>query len=228
MARKPRFLLVILGACAGMAIAGCNRSESTPNAIGTNGTAATKPAAAGQGGATPGKATGDPQHPVVQMDTSLGTITLRLDAAKAPISVENFLNYVNAGHYDQTIIHQIYKGQGIVGGGYNAKFIEKPTRTPIRNEAANGLKNRRGTIAMVRKPSEIDSSTCQFFINVADNPNLDYRDNTPEGYGYCVFGEVIEGLDVVDKINAVPVRDAGDFERTPSEPVIVKSVRRIR
>ena len=149
----------------------------------------------------------DPQHPVVLIETSLGNITVRLDAEKAPLTVDNFLSYVNAGHYDQTIVHQVYKGQGFLAGGYGTNLVEKPGRTPIRNEAHNGLKNRRGTIAMVRLPDAIDSATCQFFINVADNPALDYKDRTPEGYGYCVFGKVTDGMDVVDKIGNAQVHD---------------------
>ncbi len=220
MFRYPLTAIVVLGIFTFVVAQGCSRNDSTRTAIsGTGGQA---------GEAAAGKPASDPKHPVVQIDTSLGTIVVQLDAVKAPISVDNFLNYVSGGHYDQTIFHQVYKGQGIVGGGYNTKFVEKPSRTAIRNEATNGRKNLRGTIAMVRQPSTIDSSTCQFFINVADNPSLDYRDNTPEGYGYCVFGEVIEGMDVVDKINNVPVHDVGDFERTPTEPVLVQSIRRVR
>ena len=168
------------------------------------------------------------QQPLVLVETSVGKITLRLDAERAPLTVDNFLSYVDAGHYDRTIIHQVYKGQGIVAGGYGENLLEKPARTPIRNEAANGLKNRRGTIAMVRLPDGIDSATCQFFINVADNPALDYRDRTPAGYGYCVFGEVVDGMDVVDRINDVPIHDTPDFERTPVEPIMVASMRRIQ
>ena len=162
------------------------------------------------------------------IETSLGKIKVQLNVERAPLTVDNFLFYVNSGYYDRTIVHQVYKGQGIMAGGYGENLLEKPARTPIRNEASNGLKNRRGTIAMVRSPDGIDSATCQFFINVADNPALDYRDRTPAGYGYCVFGEVIEGMDVVDRINDAPVHDMPDFERTPVEPVIVASVRQIR
>ena len=142
--------------------------------------------------------------------------------------MDNFLTYVGTTFYDQTIFHQIYKGQGILAGCYDARGVEKPTRTPIRNEAQNGLKNHRGRIAMVRQPDAIDSATCGFFINVADNPELDYKDHTPAAYGYCVFGEVTEGLDVVDKINEVPVHDTSSLERTPVQAIIVKSIRQIR
>ena len=115
-----------------------------------------------------------------------------------------------------------------MAGGYGTNLVEKPGRTPVRNEAHNGLKNRRGTISMVRLPDAIDSATCQFFINVADNPTLDFKDRTPERYGYCVFGEVVEGLDVVDKIGNAEVHDTTQLERTPVQAIVVKSIRRTR
>lgn len=170
----------------------------------------------------------DPKHPVVLIETTLGNITIRLDRENAQLTVDNFLDYVDAGHYDQTIIHQVYKGQGFVAGGYDSNLVEKPVRTPIRNEADNGLKNRRGAVSMVRFPDAIDSATSQFFINVSDNPALDHKDRTPEGYGFCVFGEVVEGMDVVMKIDAAPVRDTADFERTPAEQIVIKTIKRIR
>jgi len=154
-------------------------------------------------------------------------VKVRLDAEKSPLTVSNFLSYVMASHYDRTIIHQVCKGQGVLAGGYDENMAERACRTAIYNEARNGLKNRRGTIAMVRQPDSIHSATSQFFINVADNPSLDFRDNTPEGYGYCVFGEVIEGMDVVDRINAVPLHDLDKFERTPVQPIMVKTIQRI-
>jgi cyclophilin family peptidyl-prolyl cis-trans isomerase len=178
--------------------------------------------------ASPRKPPSDPRHPVVLIETSQGDITVELNGEKAPLTVDNFLSYVRASYYDGTIVHQVYKGQGIVGGGYDAKGIAKHARTPIRNEAENGLKNRRGTIAMVRLPGAIDSATCQFLINVADNESLNFRDRTPEGYGYCVFGQVVEGMDVVDKINQAAVHDTADLDRTPIERIFVKSIRRIR
>ena len=142
--------------------------------------------------------------------------------------MDNFLSYVSAAYYDQTIVHQVYKGQGWVAGGYGANGLEKPAHTPVRHEGDNGLKNRRGTIAMVRRPDAVNSATSQFFVNVANNENLDFKDRTPAGYGYCVFGEIIEGIEVVDKINGVEVRDTADFERTPVQPIVISSIRRIR
>jgi cyclophilin family peptidyl-prolyl cis-trans isomerase len=168
-------------------------------------------------------------HPVVVIDTSLGKITLSLDAEKAPLTVKNFVNYANTGFYDQTIFHQVFKGQGVLGGGYTANLTEKPaSSTGIRNEADNGLKNHRGTIAMVRFPDVIDSARSQFFLNVADNEVLDYKDRTPEGYGYCVFGTVTQGQEVLDTIANVPVEDAPKFERKPAQTVLINSVRVIR
>jgi cyclophilin family peptidyl-prolyl cis-trans isomerase len=213
-----------LGLVAFAVVAGCNRGGDGARTAAIGGAAssasAEKPSSA--------KSPSNPEQPLVLIETSVGKITLRLDSQRAPLTVDNFLSYVGAGHYDRTIIHQVYKGQGILGGGYGENLLEKSARTPIRNEASNGLKNRRGAIAMVRLPDGIDSATCQFFINVADNPALDYRDRTPAGYGYCVFGEVVEGMDVVDRINDAPVHDTPDFERTPVEPIVVKSMRRIQ
>jgi len=170
----------------------------------------------------------DPLHPIVVMETSLGTIKLKLDAQRAPLTVDNFLAYVDSGFYNGTIFHQVFRGQGIVGGGYTPDLQLKTARPPIRNEADNGLKNRRGTIAMLRDPESIDSAQSQFFINLADNPALDHRERTPEGYGYCVFGQVIEGMDVVDQIGNVPVEDTELMVSKPVDPVIIKSVRRLK
>jgi peptidyl-prolyl cis-trans isomerase A (cyclophilin A) len=182
------------------------------------------------GGTQAGAKKLDPLHPVILVETTMGNIKIRLDAEKSQITVTNFLSYVRESFYSQTIVHQVYKGQGILAGGYDVGRKENPVRTPIRNEAENGLKNRRGTIAMVRQPNAIDSATTQFMINVADNSALDFKKSStddPQAYGYCVFGEVIEGMDVVDKINESPVEDIGDFERTPSPLIIINSIRKI-
>jgi cyclophilin family peptidyl-prolyl cis-trans isomerase len=208
---------------------GCNRSgdgSQPPAAI--EGSAKDGPSTDGMQPPPPPKPNSDSQHPVILIQTSLGDITVELNRQKALLTVDNFLTYVKASFYDQTIIHQVYKDQGIMAGGYGANGLPKPVHPPIRNGADNMLKNLRGTIAMYRLPTTIDSATSQFFINVADNPSLDYKDRTPEGYGYCVFGKVIEGMDVVDAINRVEVRDAPQFDRTPKEQVVVKSIRLIR
>ncbi len=209
---------------------GCNGGDEASRTPGAsiNNQGKGIPSQEGEDGPAANQPDSDPQHPLVLIETSLGNITVRLDAQRAPLTVDNFLAYVDASHYDDTIVHQVYKDQGFVAGGYDTRSSEKPTRTPVRNEADNGLKNLRGTISMVRFPDAIDSAASQFFVNVSDNPALDHKDRTPEGYGYCVFGEVVEGMEVVDKINEVPVQDTEDFERTPVTPVVVHSIRRIR
>jgi peptidyl-prolyl cis-trans isomerase B (cyclophilin B) len=214
-------LSIVLTGCGGNG----DGNQTPPAAInGQDGT----PIKGGVPGDTAQKSPKDPKHPVVVVETSLGSFTVRLDGEKAPLTVDNFLAYVNAGHYDQTIVHQVFKNQGFLAGGYGTNLVEKPGHTPVRNEAYNGLKNRRGTIAMARLPDAIDSATCQFFLNTADNPALDFKDRTPEGHGYCVFGEVIEGSDIIDKIGAAKVSDTAEFERTPTPPIIVKSIRCVR
>jgi cyclophilin family peptidyl-prolyl cis-trans isomerase len=211
--------------------AGCGRGGDggQPAATAINGASDASDAPSGDvgGSALRGKPVSAAKCPEVLIETSLGAITVRLESEKSPLTTRNFLSYVAASHYDQTLIHQVYKGKGIVGGGYDASGAEKRARTPIRNEARNNqLKNRRGTIAMARPLGDIDGAACQFFINVSDNPNLDYRGNAPEEYGYCVFGRVVAGMDVVDRIAAVPLHDvAGLSDRTPVQPVLVKSIR---
>ncbi len=153
---------------------------------------------------------------------------MELDPQHAPLSVQNFLSYVESGHYDKTIFHQVVDGYIALGGGFTAELLEKPVQTPIRNEAHNGLTNKRGTIAMARQFDVIDSSTCQFFINLGDNTALDHKGRTVEEYGYCVFGHVSEGLDVVEKIGKTPVRDLEGFEATPQQAVVIKTARRVR
>ena len=213
------------------AMAGCNRGsdEKTAPAAAINGSSGATPVVGGNPVTTPAKPAADPKHPLVLIETTLGNITVQLDAEQAPETVNNFLSYVKSGHYEQTIVHQVYPGQGLLAGGYDTKYVEKKPRTAIRNEADNGLKNRRGTIGMVRLPDTIDSATCQFFVNVADNPTLDHRNrHSAAGYGYCVFGEVTDGIDVVDKIGSAKVHDTKDFERTPEQQIVVKSIHQIR
>ena len=178
-----------------------------------------------------GKPAGDPLHPVVVVETSLGNITVRLNAENSPLTVDNFLAYVDSGHYDRTIFHQVLQDypRVVIGGAFTSELIEKPVHTPIRNEAHNKLSNRRGTIAMARQPEAVDSATCHFFFNVTDNEKvLDHKDRTLEGYGYCVFGEVVEGLDVVDRIAEAEVHDKPQFEQIPVQTVLIRSVRRVK
>jgi cyclophilin family peptidyl-prolyl cis-trans isomerase len=164
----------------------------------------------------------------VVVETSLGSITLELDSAKAPATVANFLAYADAGFYDGTIFHRVIRDFMIQGGGFGADLKQKPTKPPIRNEAANGLKNLRGTIAMART-SVVDSATSQFFINHKDNPNLDHRSPTPDAFGYAVFGKVTKGMEVVDKIATVQTRAQNMmFQNLPVETITIKSVRRVK
>lgn len=165
-------------------------------------------------------------NPKVLIKTSKGDITLELFADKAPITVKNFLSYVDEKFYNGTIFHRVIKDFMIQGGGFTPEFLQKATKPPIKNEAANGLKNLRGTIAMART-GEIDSATCQFFINHVDNLRLDYKDNTPSGFGYAVFGKVISGMDVVDAIASVLTMTKGMHANVPRETITIISISRI-
>ncbi|MBI5904490.1 MAG: peptidyl-prolyl cis-trans isomerase [Deltaproteobacteria bacterium] len=162
--------------------------------------------------------------PVVTMTTSLGVIKLELYPEKAPVTVANFLAYAKEGHYDGLIFHRVIGNFMIQGGGFTPDMKERGTkRPPIKNEADNGLANDRGTIAMART-MVVDSATAQFFINTVNNPPLNHRSKTREGYGYAVFGKVIEGMDVVDKIRAVPTGSVGMFQDVPKKPVTIQKV----
>ena len=158
--------------------------------------------------------------PQVKLATSMGDIVLQLDAAKAPRTVENFLSYVRDKHYDGTIFHRVIDGFMIQGGGFTPDMQQKPTKAPIQNEAANGLKNDRYTIAMART-ADPNSATAQFFINVKDNAMLNAP--SPDGHGYAVFGKVVSGTEVVDKIKAVATGNRGPYQNVPTTPVIIQS-----
>ncbi|MCB1742613.1 MAG: peptidyl-prolyl cis-trans isomerase [Gammaproteobacteria bacterium] len=165
--------------------------------------------------------------PRVRISTSLGDIVLELDRARAPVTVENFLAYASAGYYDGTIFHRVIGNFMIQGGGFEPGLKPKdPTRPPIRNEADNGLKNERGSIAMART-SAPHSASAQFFINVVDNEALDHRDKSMRGWGYAVFGKVVEGMETVDKIRAVRTETRPPYRDVPAEPVIIQSVRQL-
>jgi cyclophilin family peptidyl-prolyl cis-trans isomerase len=177
------------------------------------------------GGTQPQPATPAPGNPTVLISTSLGDITVELYNDRAPVSVQNFLQYVNEGFYPGTIFHRVISGFMIQGGGFTTDMVEKPTRPPIRNEATNGLTNVRGTLAMERTEA-LRSATAQFFINVADNRvKLDHHGFSPEDFGYAVFGRVLSGLEVCDRIAAVKTRTNGPHEDVPVEPVVIKAVR---
>ena len=160
----------------------------------------------------------------VRMQTSMGDIVLELDKEKAPISVKNFLSYAKSGAYDGTIFHRVIDNFMIQGGGFDENYSRRPTQPPIVNEAANGLKNNRGTIAMART-NAVHSATSQFFINLKDNSFLDHKSPTPRGFGYTVFGKVIEGMETVDAIRKVATGPGGPFAKdAPKTKVIIKKV----
>ncbi len=165
--------------------------------------------------------------PIVQLDTNYGQIVIELNAEKAPITVANFLDYVESGHYDGTIFHRVIDGFMIQGGGMDANMNEKRTGTPIKNEADNGLKNEIGTIAMART-SDPHSATSQFFINVNNNSFLNYQSPTPQGSGYAVFGKVTDGMDVVNQIKGVPTGKYGFHGDVPREPIVINSAKIIK
>lgn len=159
--------------------------------------------------------------PRVKMETSMGVIELELAPHRAPRTVENFLQYVNDGFYDGTIFHRVIKGFMIQGGGMTEDMVEKRTREPIPNEADNGLKNRRGSIAMART-GDPHSATAQFFINTVDNRSLDFQSETMQGWGYCVFGRVVRGMEVVSAIEDVETGRKGGYQDVPRQTVVIK------
>jgi peptidyl-prolyl cis-trans isomerase A (cyclophilin A) len=169
------------------------------------------------------EATSAPAGPVVAIETTLGEIQVALYPDKAPLTVDNFLGYVRSGFYTGTTFHRVMPDFMIQGGGYDATLEEKPTRPPVRNEARNGLRNLRGTIAMART-SEPHSATSQFFINLKSNAVLDFGISR-DGWGYTVFGEVVAGMDVVDRIAAVPTTSRGPHQNVPRAPILIKAVR---
>lgn len=160
--------------------------------------------------------------PVVELDTNMGAIVIELNEEKAPKTVENFLNYVKSGHYDGTIFHRIIDGFMIQGGGMDAEMNEKATNAPVENEADNGLKNDKGTIAMART-QDPHSATSQFFVNVKDNDFLNHSGKNMQGWGYTVFGKVTSGMDVIDKMRGVPTGRFGMHADVPNEPVVINS-----
>jgi len=165
--------------------------------------------------------------PTVSVETNHGSFTIALDPAKAPVSVENFLRYVDAKHYDGTVFHRVIPTFMIQGGGFDQQLEKKSVQAPIQNEATNGLKNTRGTVAMART-GDPHSATAQFFVNVTDNAFLDHQAKDGQGWGYAVFGKVTSGMDVVDKIKGVRTGASGPFAKdAPQEPVVIQSIRRV-
>lgn len=235
MKYRIQMMVVIAGAAVVLAIApgmvGCANSDAadeknltekeTPVAK------SVKPVPEPTSPQVPGKPL--PAKPIVIMETSKGAIKIELWPDKAPLSVANFLQYVDEKFYDGTIFHRVIGNFVIQGGGRTADLQKKPTRKPIKNEARTDVKNLRATLSMARTP-EVNSATSQFFISVVDNPTLDHRNNTPHGFGYAVFGKVIEGMEVVDAIRRVPTKTVttarGPLHDVPAEPVVIKSARR--
>ena len=168
-----------------------------------------------------------PGNPVVLVSTSFGDVTVELFKDRAPVSVANFLDYATEGFYPGTIFHRVVKGFVVQGGGYTATMVEKPTRPPIQNEATNGLRNVRGTVAMARTQS-LRSATSQFYFNVSSNPDLDHQGFSPRDFGYAVFGRVLSGMDVVDRIAAVPTHVSAGMEDVPVDPVLITGVKVLR
>ena len=162
----------------------------------------------------------------VKLTTTKGDIVIELYESKAPLTVENFLNYVRDGFYDGTIFHRVIPSFMIQGGGFDDQMMQKMTGDPVKNEADNGLKNERGTVAMARTPDP-DSATAQFFINHKDNPFLNYTAPTSQGWGYCVFGKVTEGMDVVDAIAKVKTTSSGGHNDVPQEAIVIKSAEEV-
>ena len=167
------------------------------------------------------------KNPVVVMETSKGNVTMELFAKESPITVANFLTYVKKGFYNDTIFHRVIREFMIQGGGFTADLHQKDTLAPIRNEATNGLKNNRGTVTMART-SDVDSATAQFFINLVDNDFLNNRNTTSSGYGYAVFGRVVEGMDVVDRIARSKKGFSPGFDDLPLDAVVIKSIRLVK
>jgi cyclophilin family peptidyl-prolyl cis-trans isomerase len=164
------------------------------------------------------------KNPIVTMSTSMGDIRIELNADKAPITTKNFLAYVNDGHFDGLIFHRVIPGFMIQGGGFDSKMSQRSTKSPIKNEAHNGLKNVTGSIAMART-NVVDSATAQFFINVKDNDFLNHKNTSPDGYGYAVFGQVIEGMDIVHTIEKVKTGNRGMHQDVPVDAVVIHTVK---
>ncbi|HMM47266.1 MAG TPA: peptidylprolyl isomerase [Thiobacillaceae bacterium] len=203
MMRLPLFSIPLFLAALMLGVSGCNASEPGAQTVST------------------APAVGDPANPRVLIETSKGKLTVELFPAQAPLSTENFLRYVESGFYDGLIFHRVIPGFMIQAGGMMPDMSEKPNGAPIVNEAGNGLRNLRGTLAMART-AEPHSATSQFFINVADNRFLDHRGKSVEGFGYAVFGQVVDGMEVVDAIAGVPRGVRGPHGDVPLEPVVMQ------
>ena len=219
---RPKWMLAAMGLMVTMA---CGGGSPPPPAE--------EPAPAGEAPAPPAPSKEDPAvspktprtgNPMVEMRTRLGTMKIELYADKAPKTVENFLQYAREGFYDGTVFHRVISGFMIQGGGLTPDMSEKETRAPIENEASNGLKNVRGSLAMART-GDPHSASSQFFINTVDNPFLDFQDESVRGWGYAVFGKVVEGLETLDAIKKVSTGSRDGQDDVPLDPVVIESVR---
>jgi cyclophilin family peptidyl-prolyl cis-trans isomerase len=229
----PLHLVRILSATAVLttflSLSGCNKSA--PASAATASPAQGSPTAA-LSPANPARRdeSSQPVDPVVVLHTTQGDISLKLFAEKAPRTVENFLRgYAERGFYDQTIFHHVERGRMLIAGGYTSGLDRKPTRAPIYNESRNGISNRRGTVAMIREADAPHSATSEFFVNLTDNPDFDFKTSEDDDVqGYCVFGEIIAGMDVVDRIAQLPTAARGDFPQLPSPAVSIVTVQRVQ
>lgn len=208
-------MVLVLGAWLGCGATVPAESESPA--------AASAPSVESIDSAVPATPAEEPVSKQFLMKTSLGEIVLELDYAKAPKTCANFESYVAKGHYNGTVFHRVIGTFMIQGGGMDSLMTEKPTDKAIENEAANGLKNARGTVAMART-NAVHSATSQFFINVVDNDFLNHRSEDPQGFGYCVFGQVVKGMETVDAIKAVPTGTRGMYRDVPENPVVIESI----
>ena len=223
-------LLTLAVACW---LTGCGSKTESPDIVaeaGSSETAADGGSATDSKSAKPKAAPPKPVDPIVVLHTSAGDIKVKLFAEKAPQTVDNFLNnYARRGFYDETIFHHIEPGMMLIGGGFTSDLQPKETRAAIYNESRNGLTNRKGTVAMIHDPEAVHSATSQFFINLVDNPTFDFQaGETEDTFGYCVFGEVIEGMEVVEQIAATPTTAQGDFPAVPTRTVMIEKVEQLR
>jgi peptidyl-prolyl cis-trans isomerase A (cyclophilin A) len=223
-------LLTLVVACW---LTGCGAKSAAPDAAAVAASPDTPAADTPVSAASPAKAKPIPKKavdPIVVLHTSAGDIKVQLFAEKAPQTVDNFLNnYARRGFYDETIFHHIEPGMMLIGGGFTSDLQPKETRAAIYNESRNGLLNRKGTLAMIHDPEAVHSATSQFFINLADNPAFDFQDSeTEDTFGYCVFGQVLEGMEIVDQIAATPTAAQGDFPAVPTQTVMIQTVEQLR
>ncbi|MGC4005375.1 MAG: peptidylprolyl isomerase [Pirellulales bacterium] len=233
MLRFGRWFLLLTAVCTVWGISGCGQSEpTTPE---TKTVAETIPTATKAAPTTLPEVQivgeipqYDPDHPQVAIETNLGTIRVELLVKEAPMTVANFLGYANRSFYDNTIVHEVSTGFVAFAGAYATDLKPKNVDLPIPNEAKGGRPNKAYTLAMARSPDSADSATSQFFFNLADNPSLNHKGDAPEQYGYSVFGEIVAGREIVDRIAAMPVLAQGEFTAIPAQTVTIRSIRRIK